>query len=229
MKKCISLFLVLLVLSFSIAAAEQNEFTFKNDIHFCDTIDTVKNKDEDVRNSEDRGPYYDLGKDKYFYSHCLKADDIELADAIVDLFYFFDNDSQLKEIMYTATTYRWDTACLPASDMVSLYDKLFNALTQKYGTQMSDNDIRRTEIIGPVTSCSIYDDTKRTNITGNIITYRRVEHNAWLLEFDHYKVKIDLGLSIRESDERADVTLGYYYLTDDEYSTLNNTVDNNSI
>ena len=145
MKKCISLFLVLLILSFCCTvSAEQNEFTFKTDIHFCDTIDDVKNKDEEVRKRKDRGPYSDFS-DKELYPHYLKADDIILADSVVDLFYFFDNDSQLKEIEYEATTYRWDDANLPASEMVSLYDKLFNALTLKYGTQMSDDDIRTAE------------------------------------------------------------------------------------
>ena len=198
LKKFMTCFLtVILVLSLMLSAASADAvFTLRNGVQFGDTTDQVRAKETlEIASSSDT-------------SLTTTAGTVAGIDGI-KIFYYFDENGKLTEI-------QWE---LPSSTYSEIsdnnYNKLYNALKQKYGSPLgySNGD------------CFIITGKALNNVTMSYSFYKMVgwygvlrDYDEWDFKFgDDDHVKIEIGQSAcGETYQKAQyyIYVGYKYFTD---------------
>lgn len=204
-KYIICLFLTLLFLCLT-ANAEENDFVFKESIKFGDTIEDVKLKDELMANENNRGEYPPVSQKK-LYTEYIYAD-TKMADKSCTLNYYF-SDNYLKEIYYSFSTLFTDNTY---NDLEQIYPIIKETLITKYGEPLEKNDPWHKKMGLVAKNNSVITEQP------SYLKYLSHKHDAWLLKYNNYYIKIDLGLFARDQ-KNAWLAIDYYMFSEDENTT----------
>lgn len=176
-----------------------DDFSIRNDIHFGDSIETVKEKEvlgfcyESPTSDEDglMGLMSNIGT-------IAGIDDSQVT------YYFYDNE--LCEIDYGL-----DTTERNLNTLKSNYNDIYDGLIRKYGKPLY-NDSKKEGKHEILTNVSTYVNSWLG------ISYSALDYNEWVKEYDNYNIKIDLSCTYKPTDngiESACIYVGYKYFTDE--------------
>lgn len=197
---CLLLVAMLTVLSLPVLA--EDTFTLRNGIQFGDTMEQVKAK-------ETLGVNEDNADETHFETQTGTVAGFD----DVSIIYNFDENNQLYDVIWCLTS----TTSKDTTDMA--YEKLENALKNKYGTPLgySGGDcyiITGKAISGAIGHAEIY---KLLFTTGVGDYCRYAEWDYEYSEENHVKIEIIqyyFGSSYSEREYR--VRVGYKYFTDED-------------
>ena len=217
MRKAFIILLATIILLCNYSAIAEEQFSIRNNVQFGDSVETVKEKDEIMKNKE--ASEFNVAGYIYYPAHLVEHN-TELAGLESSLYYCFD-DTGLKEIVYVILKDKYSLKNVTPDQFKAVYAVLKESLTEKYGQPLDKNDIRATVLLGNYMERNAHPTEKGTYAaTGMSFSYREVGFDSWLLEYDDYFVKIDLNYIDNSNKDRYHIILGYCKFSKDEYETI---------